>query len=89
MGVSTPMAAAVAAATAGLAMLWHIPKGVIFTKGTLSAMVARGIADMVFAVGNTFSMDGAMPKLQDMDAPPVTHNPIILTPPKYDFPSRK
>lgn len=33
MGVNTPSAAAVAAATAGLAMLIHIAKGLIFMKG--------------------------------------------------------
>ena len=33
MGVRTPSAAAVAAATVGLAMLLHIPKGRIFIKG--------------------------------------------------------
>lgn len=33
MGVNTPSAAAVAAATVGLAMLMHMPKGMIFTSG--------------------------------------------------------
>lgn len=33
MGVSTPSAAAVAAATIGLAKLWHMPKGMMFTRG--------------------------------------------------------
>jgi len=33
MGVSTPEAAVVAEATAGLARLLHIPKGAIFTMG--------------------------------------------------------
>ncbi|MNN95372.1 hypothetical protein D3C81_2141630 [compost metagenome] len=33
MGVSTPMAAAVAAATVGLARLWHMPKVGMFTSG--------------------------------------------------------
>ena len=33
-GVSTPIAAAVAAATCGLACVWHIPKGAMFTIGT-------------------------------------------------------
>jgi len=78
IGVNAPMAAAVAAATMGFAMLWHIPKGIIFTMGTLSAIVARGIADMVLAVGRTFSVEGAIPKEQVIIAPPVTHNPIIF-----------
>lgn len=34
MGVSTPSAAAVAAATAGFAILIHIAKGLMFIKGT-------------------------------------------------------
>ena len=74
----SPIAAAVAAATIGFAILWHIPNGTIFTKGILSEIVASGMADIVFAVGSTFSMEGAMPKEQVMDAPPVTHNPMVL-----------
>jgi hypothetical protein len=80
IGVNAPIAAAVAAATIGLAILWHIPKGAIFTKGILSEIVARGIADIVFAVGRTFNTEGVIPNEQVIDAPPVTHNPIILTP---------
>lgn len=41
-GVSTPKAAEVAAATAGLARLMHIPNGAIFTMGLWSMMVAAG-----------------------------------------------
>lgn len=44
MGVRTPNAAAVAAATAGLAGQLHIPNGEMFTRGTLSFMVATGSA---------------------------------------------
>jgi hypothetical protein len=43
IGVSTPKAAAVAAATVGLAMDWHMAKGMIFNIGMLSMMVAAGI----------------------------------------------
>jgi hypothetical protein len=42
MGVSTPRAAAVAAATAGFAKLVHMPKGNTFTNGALSMMFATG-----------------------------------------------
>ena len=42
IGVSTPMAAAVAAATIGLAGDIHIPNGMIFTMGMLSMMLASG-----------------------------------------------
>jgi hypothetical protein len=41
-GVGTPMAAAVAAATAGFAGQVHIPNGTMFTKGALSMMLATG-----------------------------------------------
>lgn len=41
-GVKTPMAAAVAAATNGLAGFEHIPNGRIFTSGLLSITVAAG-----------------------------------------------
>lgn len=46
IGVSTPSAAAVAAATMGLAMLEHMPKGMMLTKGALSMMVAGGMLDV-------------------------------------------
>jgi hypothetical protein len=42
MGVSTPRAAAVAAATAGFAGEMHIPNGMMFTRGTFAAMLASG-----------------------------------------------
>lgn len=64
MGVSTPKAAAVAAATVGLAMLLHTPKGGIFTIGALSMMVAAGKPPaMVRFTGKTTSVLGAAPKL--------------------------
>ena len=43
MGVRTPKAAAVAAATVGFAMELHMPKGIILTIGLLSIMVASGM----------------------------------------------
>ena len=43
IGVSTPRAAAVAAATVGFASDWHIPNGGMFTIGMLSMMVAAGL----------------------------------------------
>src|SRR5215211_4363566 len=62
IGVSTPSAAAVAAATIGLASEVHIPNGRMLTSGRLSMMVASGgpPASVRF-VGSTFSVDGAMP----------------------------
>jgi len=43
IGVSTPNAAVVAAATVGLAGDLHIPKGGIFTIGILSIISAAGV----------------------------------------------
>ena len=43
IGVKTPRAAAVAAATAGLASELHIPKGKMFTMGLLSMILASGV----------------------------------------------
>ena len=42
MGVSTPSALAVAAATVGFDRVVHIPKGGMFTTGLASVMVAIG-----------------------------------------------
>lgn len=42
IGTSAPKAAMVAAATAGLARLIHIPKPVMLTNGLLSRMLATG-----------------------------------------------
>jgi len=42
MGVSTPEAAAVAAATAGLLGLVHIPKDMILVSGIVSRILAAG-----------------------------------------------
>ena len=61
MGVKTPSAAAVAAATMGLDGLWHIPKGGMFMIGMLSMMLAAStlFVSTVFIVG--MSELGAMP----------------------------
>lgn len=64
IGVSAPIAAAVAAATVGFAIDWHIPKGFIFTIGLLSMMFAIGCPDIFGRIGSiTVSGLGAMPKL--------------------------
>jgi hypothetical protein len=69
-GVKTPNFAAVAAATAGLVMVLHIPKGGIFTMGLLSMMVAMGRLDtMVRFSGSTINVPGATPKLHCIMAP--------------------
>lgn len=70
IGVSTPKAAAVAEATAGLAIDVQTPNGMIFTSGTWSIMLASG---MVFVntllVGSTTNWLGATPKLHIICAP--------------------
>ena len=43
IGVSTPQAAAVAEATVGLDIDWHIPKGLMLTIGAKSIILAIGI----------------------------------------------
>ena len=79
MGVSTPIAAAVAAATVGLDGLLHIPNGVILTIGIWSMMLASAWEDMTRAAGSTLRTDGAAPKEQLIAAPPHTQNGMALT----------
>jgi hypothetical protein len=62
MGVKTPRAAAVAAATAGFARLVHIAKGFTLTKGTLSIIDAAGFESTIAPLaGSTVNGDGAVP----------------------------
>jgi hypothetical protein len=70
MGVSTPSAAAVAAATVGFAGELHIAKGMMFTSGTWSMMLAAGgpSASTLF-FGSTTKEEGAAPKVQVIMAP--------------------
>ncbi len=77
MGVRTPIAAAVAEATAGLAGFVHIPKGMTFTSGILSMIVATGVLETTLATGRTLSVDGAIPKLHTVMAPPQTQKAIF------------
>lgn len=72
IGVKTPRAAAVADATAGLAIDIHIPKVGIFVMGTKSMMFAAGAVALTLLTGNTFSADGAIPNEHIMTAPEVT-----------------
>eukprot|EP01034_Spumella_vulgaris_P042124 gene42124-52224_t len=73
MGVSTPSAAAVAAATMGLAIELHTPNGMMFTMGLKSMMLAAGgpSASTLFT-GSTTSDDGAAPNVQVIIAPITT-----------------
>jgi hypothetical protein len=72
MGVRTPKAAAVAEATAGLAMELHMPKGIMFTNGLLSIILAIGMAVRTRLTGSTLSMPGASPNEHCSAAPPHT-----------------
>jgi hypothetical protein len=73
IGVSTPMAAAVAAATVGLAIDMHMPNGGILVIGTQSMIVAAGVVASVLLTGSTFKTEGAMPKVHIIIAPAVTN----------------
>jgi hypothetical protein len=73
MGVRTPIAAAVAAATIGFAGDIHIPNGMMFSSGMLSMMLASGISSVsTMFVGNTTSELGAMPIVHIKVAPMQT-----------------
>ena len=70
IGVNTPSAAAVAAATVGLAIDEHMPNGSTFTIGLWSMMFAAGGPPaIVLFCGNTTNVLGAAPKLHCIVAP--------------------
>jgi hypothetical protein len=70
IGVNTPKAAAVAAATVGLEGLVHMPKGMMFSMGMWSMMLAAGMLLVrTRLIGNTTSVLGAAPKLHMSVAP--------------------
>lgn len=69
IGVKTPKAAAVAAATAGLAGDVHMAKGGMFTKGLLSMMFATGVFFITRFSGVTIRDDGAKPQVHFNTAP--------------------
>jgi hypothetical protein len=72
-GVSTPIAAAVAAATCGLVGLMHIPNGAMLATGVKSMMFAAGIFEQATRLaGSTVSVDGATPKVHARVAPETT-----------------
>ncbi len=80
MGVNTPCAAAVAAATVGFAIDEHMPKRSIFTKGLLSIMVATAGPSAGVFLGGTTSGAGAVPKEHPSIAPLHTHNSMDRPP---------
>src|SRR5690242_11257087 len=80
-GVSTPRAAAVAAATWGLAGLMHMPKGMMFFIEMWSMMFAAGWK-LVFTIfsGVTTKTLGVMPIVHPSNAPLQTCSGISRSP---------
>ena len=77
IGVSTPYAAAVAEATVGFAIDWHIPNGMMLVIGAISIILAISIFPHLGRRGTvTISDDGAIPKLHCSMAPIQTKFPI-------------
>src|SRR5205809_4006679 len=86
MGLSTPRAAAVAAATVGLEGELHMPKGKMLTSGALSMMVAAGGPPAITRLaGSTIRLLGATPKLHCIMAPMQTWTPILQPPQHLDL----
>lgn len=87
IGVMTPIAAAVAAATAGFAKDWHTPNGRILTMDLESRLFATAApAINTLFCGSTSREDGCIPKLHDRLAPLHTHhsNRMPSFPPTHD-----
>src|SRR5664280_2659721 len=81
IGVSTPSAAAVAAATVGFANEVHMPNGMMLTIGTWSMMLASGTWSVKVSFFGRITRElGAMPKLHCIIAPIQTCIGIVLPP---------
>lgn len=79
MGVSTPIAAAVAEATIGFAIELHIANGGMLAIGMLSIILAAGLLLVkTLFFGKTINVDGAMPKVQLIMAPIQTSTGILF-----------
>ena len=85
MGVRTPRAAAVAAATMGFDGDWHMPNGRMFIIGALAVMLAAGVPVITQVVGRTIRALGAAPKLHDILALMQTCSAIKYRPQFYRF----
>jgi hypothetical protein len=80
IGVKTPKAAAVAAATIGFAKDRHIPKGIIFIIGLLSIIFAAGLLSVkTLFKGKITKVPGASPKVHFNVAPLHTCIPIFIS----------
>ena len=80
VGVSTPLAAAVADAVVGLAKDEHTPNGGMLVIGAKSMILAAGFFSAVTVGTKTSKVDGAAPKVQDMVAVAVTNCAMIQLP---------
>jgi len=69
IGVKTPPAAAVAAATAGFAGLLHSPKGGMLTNAALAIMDASGCPATVTLPGSAVNCPALLPKPHCTSAP--------------------
>ena len=69
IGVNTPSAAAVAAATMGFANDWHMPNGAMFAPGATSVMVATGRPSTIGRGATTVRVEGARPNVHMIIAP--------------------
>src|SRR5271169_1278782 len=85
IGVNTPIAAAVAAATIGLAGDMHMPNVMMLTIGIKSMMLASGISSVnTMLVGRTTSELGIIPMVHIIIAPMQTCIAIWRTPRPID-----
>lgn len=72
IGVSTPSAAAVAAATVGLDRDMHMPNGTMLDIGAMSLIVATGRPSTRGLGATTINVLGDMPKVHVVAAPVTT-----------------
>jgi len=77
VGVSTPLAAAVAEAVVGFASEEHLPNGSILFMGIESRIFAAVILSAVTPGIVTSNVDGDAPKLQDILAVAATNCAIV------------
>ena len=80
IGVNTPRAAAVAAATMGFANDWHMPNGAILAPGATSVMVATGRPSTIGRGATTDRVEGARPNVHMIIAPETAQGLPIAAP---------
>jgi hypothetical protein len=80
MGVRTPRAAAVAAATAGFARLIQTPKEGTFSIGMISVILPACMGPPTTGGGRKVNVPGAAPIVHTAIAPVVTTGPAICFP---------